>query len=250
MWQVLAAHGRQEFQNACELDHRMRELEAALDALCLDFARVSSNQAMSGLERARQLRAKPIDHGKSLYECLNQLIHYWYCCAAGKHLMSCGCTALVMHPTAENSGSKEQHTFDLDACVSNGGHVIAEVFCVSEALWPQKMSKTIKKVLKADGDPHHLIFYNGEAKPAYPTKKAGIYIFAIDAGSGAVSPVFCTDPRRLTDLWPGDPVAAAMFSRKMESPSSSFATSTFPARGLNDSPETAISTLPSSAKGY
>jgi hypothetical protein len=20
------------------------------------------------------------------YECLNQLIHYWYCCAAGKHL--------------------------------------------------------------------------------------------------------------------------------------------------------------------
>jgi hypothetical protein len=206
MWQKLAAQGREEFQNTSALDQRMLELEAALDALCLDFARVGSNQEMSGLERARQLRAKPVDHGKSLYECLNQLIHYWYCCAAGKHLMTCGCTALVMHPTAENSGSKEKHTFDLEACASDGAHVIAEVFCVSEALWPAKMRKTLKKVLAAEGNPHRLIFYNLEAKPTYPTKKAGVYIFGVEIGSGAVSPVCCTDPRRRIGLWRGDPV--------------------------------------------
>jgi hypothetical protein len=151
------------------------------------------------------------------YECLNQLIHYWYCCAAGKHLITCGGIALVMHPTAENSGSKEKHTFDLSAYASDGGHAIAELFCVSAALWPEKMRKTIKKVLKADSDPHRLIFYNQEAKSAYPTKKAGVYIFAIDVGPGAVSPGCCTDPRRLADLWPGDPVSISIGRARVNS---------------------------------
>jgi hypothetical protein len=47
MWQVLAARGRQKFQNTSELDQRMGDLEAALDALCVDFAGVSSNREMS-----------------------------------------------------------------------------------------------------------------------------------------------------------------------------------------------------------
>jgi hypothetical protein len=209
MWQVLATHGRQEFQSVSELEQRMRNLESALDDLCLDVARVSSDQKMSGLERARQLRAKPVDEGKSLYECLNQLIHYWYCCAAGKYLMTCGCTKLVMHPTAENSGSKGEHAFNLGAYTGDGTRVIAEVFCVSEALWQAKMRKTIKKVLEAGNEPHRVIFYNREAKLVYPTRKAGVYIFAIDVASGGgVSPICCTEPRRLIDLWPGDPVSA------------------------------------------
>ena len=203
MWQDVASHGRQEFQNLADLEIRMEEVERALTALCLGFAKVSSDTLRSGLVRALDLRAKPArKKGKSLYEGLNQLIHYWYCCAAAKYLLAQGCIELVVHPTGHDSGSKETPNYDIAAKTSDGMSLIAEVFCVSSGLFNSKVGKTLEKFDKADDTVHRIIFHNQVDGRTLGARSRELYVFSIEAESGQVTPVLCTESRPRLHFWP------------------------------------------------
>src|SRR5687767_1169436 len=109
MWQELAKHGVQAFPTTESVRERISQVERGLADLCAAIAAAAGRHDISGIERARSLRAKPASGGKSLYECLNQLIHYWYCCAAASYLLSLGYRDLRTRPTAEESTSDENN---------------------------------------------------------------------------------------------------------------------------------------------
>ena len=157
MWQDLSGHGVQVFAVREEVAVRAQELETALSALCLTISREIGNTNSSGLERARALRSRPDAGGKSHYECINQLIHYWYCCAAAAHLLCAGYGRVTMRPTGHDNVPDQEvemiagGPYDIEARHPRLGTITAEVFCVSEALWPQKMNKTRAKLTGSPG---------------------------------------------------------------------------------------------------
>lgn len=200
MWQELAKHGVQSFATATSARKRMAEVERGLGELCTAIASVAARRDLSGIERARSLRAKPTSGGKSLYECLNQLIHYWYCCAAASYLLRLGYGDLLTRPTAEESTSDENDAFDILASHPDGVTIVGEVFCVSSGLWPIKMKKTARKLSAAPPNSLRLIFYNLEVKEAYRAKRQGLFFFGIGAPAGDVELVCSTDQRKLPGI--------------------------------------------------
>ena len=74
------------------------------------------------------------------------------------------------------------------------------MFCVSTSLWPEKLRKSYKKLMKLDSDARRLIFYNLDAKSEYDAKKRpGAYFLAIDP-AGAIRLACQTDPRPLAGI--------------------------------------------------
>lgn len=197
MWQALSAHGVQTFATDTEVLARAHELEHALSELCLTISKETGNVSTSGLERARALRTKPLAGGKSHYECINQLIHYWYCCAAATHLLRNGFTSLTMRPTGHDNatdlGDDERPTgpYDIEARHCQTGTFAGEVFCVSKALWAQKMTKTRAKLAYSSAS-IRAIFYNTEAKPTYKPKMQRLVVFGIESLSGTVREIAST----------------------------------------------------------
>lgn len=201
-WQQLASQGRCPFASLAEIQSRMAQIETALDGLCAEIVTVVGGVG-AALMRARALRIKPAEPShKSLYECLNQIIHYWYCCAAGRHLIEHGYTQLWMRPTAADSNPAGEVGYDIQAQSPDGIQIIGEVFCVSEGLWPQKMKDTYKKLSDDKSEARRLIFYNCEAKQHYKAKRAGAYFLTIAAPSGDVSLACATDSRPLAGVSP------------------------------------------------
>jgi hypothetical protein len=177
------------------------EVERALDQVCSAIAEAAAGVG-TGLDRARSLRAKPVAGGKSLYECLNQLIHYWYCCAAARHLLTWDYSGVEIRPTGTDNWSKDTDAVDVVGTAPDGVQVLGEVFCVSTSLWPEKLRKSYKKLMKLDSDARRLIFYNLDAKPEYdPKKRLGAYFLAINA-TGSVTLACQTDHRSLTGIAP------------------------------------------------
>jgi hypothetical protein len=196
-WQLLAGHGVQDIACADAIARRLQEVEAGLEQVCNQLARVVSDQDMLPLQRIRSLRSKPqIDH-KSLYECINQLTHYWYCCVAAQHLISLGCTDVRMRPTGTDSHSAEGDAFDVVASHPSGTRVIAEVFCVSPSLWQTKVANTVAKLKSWPNDALRLVYYNQECKPSFRPKSTGFHFFGITAPTGEVQLVCSTDQRRI-----------------------------------------------------
>jgi hypothetical protein len=182
----------------------MTEVERGLEQLCTAISATAGRQDLSGIERARSLRSKPTKGGKSLYECLNQLIHYWYCCAAASHLLQLGYTELDMRPTAEESTSNNKNSFDIRACHPTGVRVVGEVFCVSSALWPEKVRKTASKLMKAPSRSRRLIYYNLEAKETYGAERKGLFFLGVAAPKGGVQLVCSTETRFLPGISPNN----------------------------------------------
>jgi len=191
MWQTLAAHGIQAFKSIDEIAARRQQLERALAELCVVISRETGDLSKGGLERARALRSKPASGGKSHYECINQLIHYWYCCASAHYLLNSGFGSLVMRPTGHDNatdlGDDERvpGPYDIEAAHPSRGKLVAEVFCVSEALWTQKMGKTREK-LKESPAPIRAVFYNVDAKPTYQSKMERLIVYGVHAPNGEV----------------------------------------------------------------
>lgn len=185
MWQALAAHGVQRFQTEAEVLVRRRELDGALSELCLAISRETGDLSAPGLQRALALRAKPAAGGKSHYECINQFIHYWYCCAAAGHLLGLGWVDLVMRPTGHDNTAEGADAFDVEATHPALGRITGEVFCVSPALWAQKMAKTRAKLARSNA-PIRAAFYNLEAKESYRPKMERLKIFGVEMRSGVV----------------------------------------------------------------
>jgi len=183
MWQEFAAHGSQKFESIKAVDERLQDLEEALAELCLVISRETGNIEASGIFRARTLRAKPEAGGKSHYECVNQLIHYWYCCAASKFLLNEGYQNLIVRPTGHDNikqldDESNDGPYDIEAIHPEIGRIVGEVFCVSEALWRQKIGKTCKKLIKSSAK-KRFVFYNIEAKRTYQCKTNEIAIYGI-----------------------------------------------------------------------
>lgn len=74
--------------------------------------------------------------------------------------------------------------------------VLAEVFCVSKALWPQKMHKT-RKILNTSSAPARFIYYNREAKESYSPKMERLGIFGVTATTGEVKQIFARFDRQV-----------------------------------------------------
>jgi len=202
MWQELAKHGVQFFETDTSVRERISELERALAELCTAIAAAAGRHDLSGIERARSLRARPTNGGRSLYECLNQLIHYWYCCAAASYLLRLGYCDLRMRPTAEESTSDHNDAFDVLASHPDGVKIVGEVFCVSSGLWPMKVKKAVTKLMSAPPDFLRLIFYNREAKETYRARRQDIYFLGVGAPMGDVELVCATDGRVLPGIAP------------------------------------------------
>jgi len=202
MWQELARHGVQHWGDVRAVAQRKTELEGALDQLCQVIAAEAGASHKLAIERARALRSKPATGGKSPYECLNQLVHYWYCCRAAEFLLHAGYQGLQARPTAhDNVRAKTEaergRPFDIEAIHPSRGSLVAEVFCVSEALWTQKMLETRAR-LQSSSAACRAVFYNLEAKPAYQPKMENVAVFGIDR-RGAVSLLCSTYPAQ---SWP------------------------------------------------
>ena len=207
LWQERAADGKQAFRDARAVSARIRELDRAFDGLCIEIGKAVRKQAGQrssksgdGLARARALRAKPAAGGKSLYECLNQLIHYWYCCAAARHLCHNGYTDLVVRPTAVDSGGGNDKAYDLSAVSPEGTCVIGEVFCVSPSLFAAKLAKTYDKLDRNKSGARRLIFYNHDVGKQPSVKRRPQAYFLSIAQTGAVQLVNATDARPLTGI--------------------------------------------------
>lgn len=189
-WQVLSAEGKLQLRSSADVELKFAALEQALSELCMVISRETGNTVLSGFDRARALRSKPDAGGKSHYECINQLIHYWYCCAAAKYLFDKGFENLVMRPTGHDNVAEDEATegpFDLEADHPEHGRLVAEVFCVSQGLWAEKMRKTRSKLSKSSAE-IRCIFYNSEAKPSYRPKTEWLVILGVDAKQ-AVHPI-------------------------------------------------------------
>lgn len=190
MWQKLSAEGKLQLRSSTSVEQKFASLEKALSELCIVISRETGNTALSGFERARALRSKPDAGGKSHYECINQLIHYWYCCAGATYLFGKGFRNLIMRPTGHDNVSGDdtgEGPFDLEADHPIHGRLVAEVFCVSQGLWPEKMRKTRIK-LSASSAEIRCIFYNSEAKPSYRPKTEWLIILGVDA-KRAIRPI-------------------------------------------------------------
>jgi hypothetical protein len=122
---------------------------------------------------------------------VNQLIHYWYCGISASHLLSLGFTSIEVRPTGHDNATdlgddeKDGGPFDLAARHPSLGRLAGEVFCVSEALWPQKMAKTRAKLAKSKADVL-AVFYNAEAKTSYAPKMSNLVVLGITAETGGV----------------------------------------------------------------
>jgi hypothetical protein len=180
----------------------MAKVERGLAELCMAIASAAARQDLRGIELALSLRAKPATGGKSLYECLNQVIHYWYCCAAAVYLLRLGYRGLHVRPTAEESTSAKNDAFDIIASHSTGVTIVGEVFCVSPSLWPAKVRKAVKKMTAAAPASRKLVFYNREAKEAYCAKREGVFFLGVRVPSGEVELVCTTDARGLPGITP------------------------------------------------
>lgn len=183
MWQELSAEGKLRLRSSAHVELKFVALEQALSELCMVISRETGNAFLSGFDRARALRSKPDAGGKSHYECINQLIHYWYCCAGATYLFGKGFENLVMRPTGHDNVADDQTTegpFDLEADHPEHGRLVAEVFCVSQGLWAEKMRKTRIKLSKSSAE-IRCIFYNSEAKPRYLPKTEWLVILGVDA---------------------------------------------------------------------
>jgi hypothetical protein len=197
MWQTLSAHGVQCFDSVEQIDERKRQVSEALSDLCDEVARIAGDVGRSGIDRARALRAKPEAGGKSPYECLNQLVHYWYCCAAARHLGQNDYANIQVRPTGHDNVPTDngdgqpipERVFDIEARHPSFGRVVAEVFCVSPALWPEKMRKT-RNSLKYESADARFIYYNLEVKHSYSPKMDRLAVFGVIAGTGDVRQVF------------------------------------------------------------
>jgi len=204
MWQALVAHGMQRFDSVEQIEERMRQVDSALSELCFEISRITGDIGLSGFERARALRTKPEVGGKSPYECVNQLIHYWYCCAAARHLVGNGYIEIQVQPTGHDNvpddegdeGQARERVFDLEARHPSIGLLVAEVFCVSVALWPQKMNKTRKNLSDSTADVR-LVYYNREAKQSYCPKMERIGVFGVIARTGEVQQIFARFSRQV-----------------------------------------------------
>jgi len=200
MWQDLASEGRLEIADRATINDKRREIESALSDLCLDIAVQAGDINLTGIARAKALRSKPAAGGKSSYECLNQLLHYWYCCAGASFLLDSGFGNLVMRPTGhDNMNEGHLSAYDLEAKHPEYGDLVGEVFCVSRALWRQKIDATRGKLATSDAD-IQVIFYNAEAKPAYVPKSTWPAIFTIDVSGPVVRRLHCPHPV----LWPAE----------------------------------------------
>lgn len=202
MWQKFASQGACSFQTVAELQTRMSEIDTALGQLCAEIVTMVSS-AGPALLRVRALRTKPAADHKSVYECLNQIIHYWYCCAAAKHLIQHGYTDLRLLPTAVDNAPKGRTGYDIQARSPEDIQIIGEVFCVSEGLWGDKIRKSYKKLARDESGARRLIFYNCEAKDHYTAKRRpGAYFLTIVAPSGDVRLACATDARPLAGISP------------------------------------------------
>ena len=83
--------------------------------------------------------------------------------------------------------------YDLQASHAGLGRFVGEVFCVSQALWQQKMRDTRAKLAKSDA-PIRAIFYNCEAKPSYRPKMDRLVVFGIAAPAFDLLEVASTCP--------------------------------------------------------
>jgi hypothetical protein len=195
-WQEFVTHGVEAFGDALLLKNRQDLIESALGGLCDEIARTATKEGLCGLERAKSLRTRPAEDRKSLYECLNQLIHYWYSCAAGIHLYSRGYENIVLRPTGTYSKSKKNDHYDIVAAHLRGQKVVGEVFCVSEVFWSTKMQKTKAKLNKhAPVQSRRLIYYNTEARKAPYSPRTGRFVIFGISPAGSVELISSTENR-------------------------------------------------------
>lgn len=140
-WQEFVTHGVEAFGDALLLKNRQDLIESALGGLCDEIARTATKEGLCGLERAKSLRTRPAEDRKSLYECLNQLIHYWYCCAAGIHLYSRGYENIVLRPTGTYSKSKKNDHYDIVAAHLGDKKLLERYFASQRSSGRQKCRK-------------------------------------------------------------------------------------------------------------
>jgi hypothetical protein len=197
-WQDLASSSVVTFQDVDTLSEKKLAVEAALLDLTNEIVRIAGAEGKSGLSRALDLRSRPRAGHKSAYECLNQLIHYWYCCSAGHHLFDLGARTLEMRPTGHGSKASDgEHGFDIAVRQNQELLICAEVFCVSAALWGQKIAKTAKKLVTAKNVPataYRLIYCNEQGAQRKCTELPGVIVCSIQP-SGAIQLVRSNDQR-------------------------------------------------------
>lgn len=102
-----------------------------------------------------------------------------------------------MRPTGHGSNAGGVHGFDIAVEMNQALLVCAEVFCVSDALWGEKLSKTAKKLVTAKHVPataYRLIYCNERAAPKKGTETPGVIICSIGA-LGSVDLLQSNDPR-------------------------------------------------------
>jgi hypothetical protein len=203
MWQKFASQGACSFQTVAELQAQMNDIDAALGQLCSEIVTIVSG-AGPALLRVQALRTKPAEPGhKSVYECVNQIMHHWYCCAAAKHIIQHGYSDLRLLPTAVDNAPKGRTGYDIQGRSPEGIQIIGEVCCVSQGLWNGKIRKTYKKLSRDESGARRLIFYNCEAKSHYTAKKRpGAYFLTIASPSGDVRLACATDRRPLSGISP------------------------------------------------
>jgi hypothetical protein len=89
--------------------------------------------------------------------------------------------------------------FDLEARHPETGRLVAEVFCVSAALWPQKMNKT-RRSLKGSLADVRFIYYNREAKDCYSPKLERLGVLGIIARTGEVQQIYARFDRQVAGV--------------------------------------------------
>ena len=140
VWSKLISEGTVSFSNESDVNNKIVEIENATEQLLVDISSMCNKNLSTSIERAISIKTKGKDH-KSPYEAINQLLHYWHCMVAGKQLIKLDLKNLLITGGAENNDQPA----DINATTKNGKKIFGEVYCVSEALWSKKTSKTIEK---------------------------------------------------------------------------------------------------------
>jgi len=181
IWSKLISEGTISFSDIESIEDKISEIETATELLLIDISSICNRSTVSFIERAIALKTKGVDH-KSPYEAINQLLHYWHCMVAAKMLIKIGGENIKVTGGAENSGQSA----DVMANLKNKKKILGEVYCVSEALWPTKTSKTIKKINSEDAD-YKFILFNLEAKPEYISKSENIAFYGVNRNSQSIN---------------------------------------------------------------
>lgn len=188
-WHSLIGHGQLKLKDRRQIKARYREVTSTLDELLKEISNIVNSDGPA-LERAIQIRSRTprteeqSKHIPSRYEGLNQLIHYSFCLIAAERLFAKRCHDITIIPCGHESGKGA----DIEAKTDDGRLVAGEVFCVSPALLPTKLSKSFA-ALEKRGTEIKFILFNQEALAGarYNPRTKERAIFTFDRSEKTIS---------------------------------------------------------------